>query len=171
MKEKFLSNEHTIFDVAKIECSLVIYEGYTHFNMHNFFPGRFKIFPLAFVIIPQERMTMQLAENNKTLALTNKFNKILLDIFTDSKIAKQYKMNHMKSTCIINEALKSQFLQETLSAMKDNAFSLATDGSNDTSLEKMNALAVRIYGINTRRVVAQFINICCIAGPSGGTSE
>ena len=55
--------------------------------------------------------------------------------------------------------------------MKENIFSLARVGSNDTSLEKMNPLTVRIYDINTSRVVTHFIDICCITGPRGGTAE
>ena len=96
-----------------------------------------------------------LAENKIPLAL----NRILPDIFTDNKVAKQYKMGRMKSTCIINKVLTPHFLQETVSAMKDDVFSLAKDGSNDTSLEKMNPLAVEIYNLNTSRVVTKFIDI------------
>ena len=47
---------------------------------------------------------MLLAENNIPLAIADKLSKILPEIFTDSKIAKLYKMGRMKSTCIINEA-------------------------------------------------------------------
>lgn len=65
----------------------------------------------------------------------------------------------MKSVCILNEALAPHLLQETVSAMKDNTFSPATDGSNDTGIEKMNPL--------TSRVVTQFIDICCTTGPGG----
>ena len=76
-------------------------------------------------------------------------------------------MGRMKSTCIINKVFATRLLQETISAMKANVFSLATDGSNDTGLEKMNPLTVRIYDVNTRKVVTQFIDMCCITGPSG----
>ena len=55
--------------------------------------------------------------------------------------------------------------------MRDNVFSLATNESHDTGLEKMNPFAVRIYKVNTSRVFTQVIDICCTAGPSGGTAE
>ena len=88
-------------------------------------------------------MVMLLAENVIPLAFADMLKK-LLDIFTDNKIAKLCKMGCMKSTCIINEALAPHLLQETVSAVKDSMFSLATDGSNDTGLEKMNPLPVWI---------------------------
>ena len=80
-------------------------------------------------------------------------------------------MGHMKSTCIINEASALHLLQETVSAMKDDMFCLATDGSNDIGSQKMNPLTVRIYDVNTSRVVTQFTNMCSTTGPSGGTAE
>ena len=51
-------------------------------------------------------------------------------------------------------------------------FSLATNESHDTGLEKMNQLAVWIYEVNTSRCVfTQVIDICCTTGPGGGTAE
>ena len=55
--------------------------------------------------------------------------------------------------------------------MKENIISLVRGGSNHTSLEKMNPLTVRIYDVNTRRVVTHFIDICCITGPRTGSAE
>ena len=42
-------------------------------------------------------MLMQLAENNIPLAFVDKLNAILLNIFPDSKIAKEYKMVKTKA--------------------------------------------------------------------------
>ena len=109
-------------------------------------------------------MTMLLAENSIPLAFADK---LLPDIFTENEIANLYKMGRMKSTCIINKVFATRLLQETISAMKANVFSLATDGSNDTGLEKMNPLTVRIYDVNTSKVVTQFIDMCCTTRPSG----
>ena len=81
-------------------------------------------------------------------------------------------MGRMKSTWIINEALVLHLLWEAVSAMRDNMFSLATNESHDTGLEKMNPLAVWIYEVNTSRCVfTQVIDICCTTGPGGGTAE
>ena len=129
MTENFLPNKHTIFYVAKIECSLVIYEGYTHFNVYIFFPGPFKVFPLVLGDHGWNKDANATSENIIPLDFADKLTQMLLDIFTNGKIAKQYKMGRMKSTCIINEALASHFLQETVSSVKDNEFSIATDSS------------------------------------------
>ena len=41
-----------------------------------------------------------------------------------------------------------------------NHFSLTTDGSNDSGLQKMNPLTVRIVDINLGRVVSQILDMC-----------
>ena len=120
------------------------------------------------VIKAETRMCMLLAENNIPLSFSDKLNKIIPDLFPDSNIAKQYKMGPMKTTCILNEALAPNFLKGTIEAMKAGVYSLSTDGSNDTDLEKMNPLTVRLYDVNTSRVVTNFIGMCCTAGPTGG---
>ena len=96
------------------------------------------------VIKAETRMCTLLAENNIPLSFSDKLNKIIPDLFRDSNIAKQYKMGRMKTTCILNEALVPNFLKETIEAMKADVYSLSTDGSNDTDLEKMNPLTVRL---------------------------
>ena len=55
--------------------------------------------------------------------------------------------------------------------MKDNVFSRATDGSNDAGLEKMKPLTVWIDGVNTSRLVTQFIDMCWTIGSSGDTAK
>ena len=60
------------------------------------------------------------------------------------------------------------FLKGTIEAMKAYLYSLSTDGSNDTDWEKMNPLTVRLYDVNTSRVVTNFIDMCCTTGPTGG---
>ena len=108
-------------------------------------------------------MCMSLAENNIPLSL----NKIIPELFTDSKIAKQYKMGPMKTICILNESLAPNFLKGTIASMAADVHSLSTDGSNDTDLEKMNPLRVKLYNVNTSRVVTNFIDMFCTSGPTG----
>ena len=79
---------------------------------------------------------MLLAENNIPIASADKLNTLLLNIFPDSKIAKEYKIGKTKASCILNESLTPHFLQETTQIMKNDFYSLSTDGSNDTGLEK-----------------------------------
>ena len=44
--------------------------------------------------------------------------------------------------------------------MKSSVFSLSTDGSNDQNLEKMNPVALCIFGINQHKVVTKFLDMC-----------
>lgn len=41
-----------------------------------------------------------------------------------------------------------------------STFSLATDGSNDSGLKKMNPLTVRNFYVNQGRVVSQVLDMC-----------
>ena len=52
--------------------------------------------------------------------------------------------------------------------MKVQLFSISIDGSNETVLEKMNPMMVRIFDINAGRVVNRFLNMCTT---SGATAE
>ena len=38
-------------------------------------------------------------------------------------------------------------------------FSVSIDGSNDTALEKMNPMAIRIYDVNHGKIVTQFLDV------------
>ena len=113
---------------------------------------------------------MLLAENNIPLAFADKLNTLLPNIFPDSKIAKEYKMGKTKASCILNENLPPNFLQETVQIMKNDFYSLLTDGSNDTGLEKMNPLAVRLYDSSKSRVDTSFLDMCCTSGQNSGTA-
>ena len=46
--------------------------------------------------------------------------------------------------------------------MKEKPFSLLIDGSNDTGIEKLNPLTVRIYDDNQRQVVSMLQDMCII---------
>lgn len=52
--------------------------------------------------------------------------------------------------------------------MKKAPFSLATDGSNDNGLEKMNPVTVRIYDVNRGKITTKFLDMCL---STGGTAE
>jgi hypothetical protein len=52
--------------------------------------------------------------------------------------------------------------------MKILPYSLATDGSNDNGLTKMNPFTVRIYDVNLGKVATRFLDM---ALSTGGTAE
>ena len=67
------------------------------------------------------------------------------DIFPDSEIASGYASRKTKTTCIINGALRDHFHSRLIEVIKTRPYSLAVDGSNDTGLQKMNPLTVRVF--------------------------
>lgn len=52
--------------------------------------------------------------------------------------------------------------------MQKSPFSLATDGSNDNGMLKMNPLTVRIFDINLGKVKTSLLDMCV---SKGGTAE
>ena len=78
------------------------------------------------------------------------------DIFPDSQIAKMYSCARTKTACILNGALAKELQATLIDIMKNNPFSLATDGSNDSGLQKMNPLTVRIFDTNRGCITTRF---------------
>ena len=54
--------------------------------------------------------------------------------------------------------------------MKANPYSLLIDGSNDTSLEKLNPLTVKIYDSTRKQVCTQLLDMCTTSGRDCGTA-
>ena len=75
-------------------------------------------------------------------------------------------MGKSKASCILNESLAPQFLEQTADIMKTDFFCL--HGSSDTGLEKMNPLTVSLFNININRVDTRFLDMCCIKGQTFG---
>ena len=70
----------------------------------------------------------------------------------------------MKAMCMINLAIAPELEKDLVENMKVHPFSVSIDGSNDTALEKMNPMAIRIYDVNRGRVVTQFLDMCTSRG-------
>ena len=79
-------------------------------------------------------------------------------------------MGKTKASCILNGSLAPHFLQETVQIMKNDFCSSSTDGSNDTGLEKMNSLTVRLYDSSKSRVDTGFLDMWCTSGQNLGTA-
>lgn len=64
-------------------------------------------------------------------------------------------------------------MQCTASLVEDmhiNPFSLLVDGSNDTGVEKLNPLTVRIYDNSKRQVTTHLLDMCTTTGRDCGTA-
>lgn len=105
-----------------------------------------------------------LVQHNIPLAFTNHLSPLLKSAFPDSEIAKSYASASTKTTCIINGALAPHFKSALIEAMKHNPYSLAIDGSNDSGIEKMNPMTVRLYEPSTGRIVTRFLDMCTTTG-------
>lgn len=84
--------------------------------------------------------------------------------FPDSKIAANYHSASTKAMCMLNLAIAPELKKDLVENMKVHPFSVSIDGSNDTALEKMNPMAIRIYNVNRGRVVTQFLDMCTSRG-------
>ena len=55
--------------------------------------------------------------------------------------------------------------------MKSGPFSLLIDGSNDTSVDKLNPLTLRIHDVSKRQVTMQLLDMCTNSGKDCGTAS
>lgn len=63
------------------------------------------------------------------------------------------------------------FKKELVSAMKTQPYSLSVDGSNDTGLEKINPLTVRIFNGDSKKVTMRFLDMCTTTGKNAATAD
>ena len=54
--------------------------------------------------------------------------------------------------------------------MKEQPFSLAVDGSNNSGIQKMNPVTVRIYDSDTGHVGTRLLDKCLTTGTSSATA-
>lgn len=106
-----------------------------------------------------------LVQHNIPLAFTDHLSPLMISIFPDSEVAKAFSSTSTKTTCIINGALAPHFKSILVDSMKAGAYSIAVDGSNDTGLQKMHPMTVRVYEPSTGRIVTRFMdNMCSTTG-------
>ena len=91
--------------------------------------------------------------------------------FKNDPVAKGFKCHRTKTTCIINEAIAPTLIDELVSHMSKEAFSIMIDGSNDTGILTMNPITVRIFDLNRNGVTTNFYNLCLTEGENASTAE
>lgn len=106
------------------------------------------------------KMAVLTASCNIPLAFHDRLSPLVRSIFPDSEIATKYHSASTKATCMINHAVAPMLQSSLIGIMRSNPFSVAVDGSNDVGLTKMNPLTVRIFDVETSRVVTQFLDMC-----------
>ncbi|KAL5019174.1 hypothetical protein ScPMuIL_004896 [Solemya velum] len=122
------------------------------------------------VIRAEVKTAYMLAHHNIPLATADHLSPLFEEIFPDRDIAKAYSSARTKTTCMLNLAVAQFFQSALVEMMKAQLYALATDGSNDTGLEKMNPLTVRIYNVNNKRVETQLLDMCISRGASSATA-
>eukprot|EP00057_Strongylocentrotus_purpuratus_P019851 XP_011674325.1 PREDICTED: uncharacterized protein LOC105443158 [Strongylocentrotus purpuratus] len=116
------------------------------------------------------KMAMSLVEHNVPLAFSDHLSPLMKECFPDSPTAAGYRSARTKTTCIVNGALAPYFHQQLVKQLREQPFSLSTDGSNDTGLEKMNPLTVKLFDIN-QGVVYRFLDMCTTSGSAAATAQ
>ena len=109
-----------------------------------------------------------LVKGNVPIALSDELTPLFHDIFPDSEIAKKFSSRHTKTACIINGAIAPHYQQQLVESMKKAAFAVAIDGSNDSGVEKMNPITVRLFDSMSGTVCTRFLDMCM---SSSGTAE
>ena len=117
------------------------------------------------------KVTNFLVQHNIPLAAADHFGPLVRDIFPDSEIAKSYRSARTKTTCIPNGALMPHYKEQLVGRMQKEPFALATDGSSDNGIQKMNPLTVRFFDINKHRVTTELLHMCLTTGKNAGTEE
>lgn len=112
-----------------------------------------------------------MVQQNIPLAFSDQLSPAIKQNFPDSNIAQNFACAKTKTVCILNGALAPFYLDKLINRMRNNFFSIATDGSNDSGLEKMNPITVRIFDINKSQIVTEFLDMCLTKGPEAGMAE
>ena len=64
----------------------------------------------------------------------------------------------------MNGSLAPYFRSALVSAMVSSPFSIAIDGSNDSGLQKMNPMTVRLFDADSGMVTTQLLDMCLTTG-------
>lgn len=60
--------------------------------------------------------------------------------------------------------------QELVQSLQNEAFSICIDGSSDCGLKKMNPISVRLYDVNSAKIVHRFLDMGCTTGVHAATA-
>lgn len=123
------------------------------------------------VIKSEVKFTHLLVQQNIPLAFADHLNRAIPQNFPDSKIAQNYSCARTKTSCILNGALAPFYTECLVNRMRNNFYSIATDASNDSGLDKMNPITVRLFDVNRSRIVTEFLDMCLTTGRDAGKAE
>ena len=123
------------------------------------------------VTAAEVRNTVMLAHHNAALCLADHIGPTQCKNFPDSEIVKSYHCARTKTACILHYALAPRLIDELVTAMKQQPYSLSVDASNDTGLSKMNPVTVRIFDVSRKAVSQKFLDLCLTKGVDASKSQ
>ena len=89
-----------------------------------------------------------IVQHNVSILVADHLGQLFKHIFPDSQIACSYACAKTKTFCIINKAFQPYYHKQIIGYCKSHSFTVGHDGSNDTGVQKMNPIAVRIFDTN-----------------------
>ena len=138
-------------------------------TLHCFAPNRNEDTTFSRKVTKAEVMvTNFLVQHNLPIATADHLGPLFKEIFPDSSIASSYSCGRTKSSAILNEALAPQCHKYVVEHCKTHPYSVGTDGSNDTGVEKMNPASIRIFDLSRSKTVTNhFFDMCLTEGEHG----
>ena len=117
------------------------------------------------VINAEVMVTNFLVQHNISLATSDYLTYLFKEVFPDSKIAKRYAASRTKTMAIINESFAPHCRNYIVEHCKVHPYSLGTDGSNDSGIDKMNPICIKIFDANrSKTITCHFFDMCLTSG-------
>ena len=116
-------------------------------------------------------VTNFLVQHNLPLATADHHGPLFKSIFTDSKIASSYLCAETKTFTIVNETFAPHCLDYIVKHCKTHPYSVDHDGSNNTGIQKMDPVSIRVFDVKWSKTARdQFFNMCLTEGVDSAKS-
>ena len=112
------------------------------------------------VMAAEVKLTVFLAENHLPMAVADQASQLFKSMFPDSQLAKKITSGRIKASGVLNDAIAEELKEILVTKLRVVPFSIAIDGSNDTGLDKMNPMTVKLFDINSHKVQQRFLDMC-----------
>ena len=102
-----------------------------------------------------------IVEHNLSISVADHLGQLFKNIFPDSQIASSYACAKTKAFRII-KAFQPYYHKQIIDCCKNHPFTVGHDGSNDTGVQKMNPIAVRIFDVNRSKSMSEHSYSMCL---------
>ena len=111
-----------------------------------------------------------LVQHNTFFRISDHLSEIVNNEFVGCIAGKEYQCHRTKTGAIVN-CIGNDFFEQLKSSMQESPYSLMLDASNDTGIEKMFPITVRIFYINFNRIMTKFFDMNLLTGRRASTAE